>query len=83
MPIILEKSLLKESSNSCPAIGYNITHDNDTVAMVSRLGDKTSANKIGIDIMKCALPKGETISSFLHAIGDTVSICIGQELFPR
>jgi hypothetical protein len=43
------------------------------VAMASHIGSEQDTNKVGIDIMKCALPKGETVGTFLRAIGDTVS----------
>lgn len=41
--------------------------------MVSHVGNEQDVNKIGIDVMKRALPKGETVSSFLRAIDETVS----------
>ncbi|KAF8592542.1 hypothetical protein K439DRAFT_1656010 [Ramaria rubella] len=61
-----------ESSGSL-AVGYNITHDNEVVGMVAQLGEKQDINKIGIDVMKRALPRGETVNSFLKAIEETLT----------
>ena len=56
-----------------PSVGYNISHDNEMVAMVSHVGGEQDTTKIGIDVMKRALPNGETVSTFLNAIEETVS----------
>jgi hypothetical protein len=42
--------------------------------MVASVGGEQDVNKIGIDVMKRALPKGETVSTFLRAIDETVRI---------
>ena len=41
--------------------------------MASHLGVKDVVDKIGIDVMRRALPKEQTVRSFLRAIEDTVS----------
>lgn len=43
------------------------------IAMVSHVGGEQDTTKIGIDVMKRALPNGETVSTFLNAIEETVS----------
>ena len=52
-----------------PHIEYNITHDNDLVAMAFTSGDQ----QIGIDIMKVRLPGHESFASFVDSVGDQVS----------
>lgn len=65
--------MTKETPQFIPAFEYNISHDNQVVTMVSNVGGEQDINKVGIDVMKRALPRGETVSTFLRAIGETVS----------
>jgi 4'-phosphopantetheinyl transferase len=55
-----------------PHIEYNITHDNDLVAMAFTLGDQRSCNNIGIDVMKVRIPGRESFASFVETVGDQV-----------
>jgi len=55
------------------AFGYNVSHDNHLVAIVSQQGSLPDVRKVGIDVMKRALPRNETYRSFLLAIGDTLT----------
>jgi 4'-phosphopantetheinyl transferase len=50
-----------------PPIEYNITHDNNLVAMAF-----TSSNNIGIDVMKLRIPGQESLASFVDTLGDQV-----------
>ncbi|KAF8528861.1 hypothetical protein BU17DRAFT_80015 [Hysterangium stoloniferum] len=67
-PFIEEKS-----PNHTTAIGFNISHDARMIAMASQVGLNENADMIGIDVMKRVLPRGETLRSFLQAIGDTLT----------
>ena len=57
-----------------PHIEYNITHDNDLVAMAFTSGDQQTCNNImiGIDIMKVRIPGHESFASFVDCVGDQV-----------
>lgn len=50
-----------------------MSHDNHIVAIVSQQGSLPDVRKVGIDVMKRALPRNETYRSFLLAIGDTLT----------
>ena len=67
------RKVAKAAPRLSPAVGYNISHDNQMVAMVSHIGREQDVDKLGIDVMKRALPKGETVSTFLRAINEAVS----------
>jgi 4'-phosphopantetheinyl transferase len=60
-----------------PLIGFNVSHDNELVAMAFAPGeDGPPAFLIGVDVMKVHVPTrgAEDIASFLHAVGEiTVS----------
>ena len=57
-----------------PSIEYNITHDNDLVAMAfTSGGQQRCKNKnIGIDVMKIRIPGRESFTSFVESVGDQV-----------
>ena len=55
-----------------PPIEYNITHDNDLVAMAFTSGDQRKCNNIGIDVMKVRIPGHESFASFVETVGDQV-----------
>ena len=57
-----------------PRIEYNITHDNDLVAMAFTSGDQQSCNIIGIDVMKVRIPGHESFASFVDSVGDQVGL---------
>ncbi|KAI9466750.1 hypothetical protein BJY52DRAFT_13133 [Lactarius psammicola] len=57
-----------------PPIGYNISHDNELVAMAFAPGEHgPPAFRIGVDVMRERLPRGERFTSFLRAVGDTLT----------
>ncbi|KDQ09980.1 hypothetical protein BOTBODRAFT_137247 [Botryobasidium botryosum FD-172 SS1] len=57
-----------------PYLAFNITHDSSLVGMSYNRGDiKSDAEKVGVDVMKVALPGNETISSFLEILRDQLS----------
>ena len=61
-------------SGAGPPTGFNISHDNELVAMVFAPGvHGPPAFQIGVDVMRVRLPRGERFTSFLRAVGDTVS----------
>ncbi|KAH9050069.1 hypothetical protein EDB84DRAFT_726118 [Lactarius hengduanensis] len=53
-----------------PPIGYNISHDNELVAIAFAPGEH---GQIGVDVMRERLPRGERFTSFLRAVGDTLT----------
>jgi len=55
-----------------PPIEYNITHDNNLVAMAFTSGDQQRCNNIGIDVMKVRIPGRESFASFVETVGDQV-----------
>ena len=57
-----------------PHIEYNITHDNDLVAMAFTSGNQRGCNNImiGIDVMKVRIPGHESFASFVDSVGDQV-----------
>lgn len=59
-----------------PHIEYNITHDNNLVAMAFTPGDHQICNDImiGIDVMKVRIPGEESLASFVDSVGDQVGI---------
>jgi 4'-phosphopantetheinyl transferase len=57
-----------------PPIEYNITHDNDLVAMAFTSGDQQRSSNIGIDVMKVRIPGRESFASFAETVGDQVGI---------
>jgi 4'-phosphopantetheinyl transferase len=56
-----------------PPIEYNITHDNDLVAMAFTSGDQQRCKSIGIDVMKVKIRGHESFASFVDIMGDQVS----------
>jgi len=58
-----------------PPIEYNITHDNDLVAMAFTLGHQQRRNNrtIGIDVMKVRIPGHESFASFVDSVGDQLT----------
>ncbi|KAF8803909.1 4'-phosphopantetheinyl transferase [Phlegmacium glaucopus] len=54
-----------------PPIKYNITHDNDLVAMAFTSGDQQ--NNIGIDVMKVRIPGRESFASFVETVGNQLT----------
>jgi 4'-phosphopantetheinyl transferase len=61
------------SQTTNPPIAYNITHDNNLIAMAFGPGlDKPPAFSIGIDVMKLRVPWKDTVNSFIEIVGDQV-----------
>jgi hypothetical protein len=62
-----------------PPIGFNVSHDNELVAMAFAPGEHgPPAFLIGVDVMRVRVPTRATegVASFLHAVGETtVSGC--------
>ncbi|KAI0254289.1 4'-phosphopantetheinyl transferase superfamily [Lactifluus subvellereus] len=57
-----------------PPIGYNVSHDNELVAMAFAPGEHgPPAFRIGVDVMKIRTPRGEGFASFLCGVGDTLT----------
>jgi len=58
-----------------PHIEYNITHDNDLVALAFPFGDQQRRNNctIGIDVMKVRIPGHESFASFVDSVGDQLT----------
>ncbi|KAI0301808.1 hypothetical protein B0F90DRAFT_248888 [Multifurca ochricompacta] len=57
-----------------PPIGYNVSHDNELVAMAFAPGEHgPPAFRIGVDVMKVRKPRGEGVASFLRSVGDTLT----------
>ncbi|TFY72500.1 hypothetical protein EVG20_g505 [Dentipellis fragilis] len=55
-----------------PPIGFNVSHDNDLVAMAFAPGvHDPPAYRIGVDVMKVQLPLREPFRSFVDTVGDT------------
>jgi len=50
-------------------VGYNITHDDSVIAMVHAIGEDLPldppAHKLGIDIMRLTIPRGQKVSDFI------------------
>ncbi|KAF8505507.1 4'-phosphopantetheinyl transferase superfamily [Russula emetica] len=63
-----------------PSIGFNVSHDNELVAMAFAPGEHgPPAFLIGVDVMKIQVPTrgvADGVASFLHAVSETmVSVC--------
>ncbi|KAA1466168.1 4'-phosphopantetheinyl transferase [Dentipellis sp. KUC8613] len=57
-----------------PPIGFNVSHDNDLVAMAFAPGvHDPPAYRIGVDVMKVQLPLREPFRSFVDTVGDTLT----------
>ena len=66
--------VLQVNQPSNPPIAYNISHDNNLIAMAIAPGlHRPPAFSIGIDVMKLRVPGRETFRSFVDAVGDQVS----------
>lgn len=64
--------IVNQPSN--PPMAYNITHDNNVIAMVIAPGvHRPPAFSIGIDVMKLRVPGRETFKSFVDAVGDQLT----------
>jgi len=69
-----EGKLYLASPKLTPFLSFNITHDSSLVGMSYNRGDnKADVDKVGVDVMKVALPRNETISSFLEILRDQLS----------
>ncbi|KAH9045678.1 hypothetical protein EDB85DRAFT_2070431 [Lactarius pseudohatsudake] len=62
---------LSVTTGVSPPIGYNISHDNELVAIAFAPGEHCL--QIGVDVMRERLPRGERFTSFLRAVGDTLT----------
>ncbi|KDR83353.1 hypothetical protein GALMADRAFT_235442 [Galerina marginata CBS 339.88] len=57
-----------------PPVAYNITHDNNLVAMAFAPGvQNPPAFSIGIDVMKIRVPGRETFTSFVNTVEDQLT----------
>jgi len=57
-----------------PPVAYNITHDNNLIAMAFAPGTlNPPAFSIGIDVMKVKIPGRETLNSFINIVGDQLT----------
>ncbi|PPQ72529.1 hypothetical protein CVT24_004835 [Panaeolus cyanescens] len=57
-----------------PPLAYNITHDNNLIAMAYAPGLQNSpAFSLGIDVMKLRIPGRETFASFVETVGDQLT----------
>ncbi|KAI0049587.1 4'-phosphopantetheinyl transferase [Auriscalpium vulgare] len=57
-----------------PPLGYNVSHDNDLVAMAFAPDEHgTPAYRVGVDVMKVRPPRRESFASFVHTVGDTLT----------
>ncbi|KAF9057374.1 hypothetical protein BJ165DRAFT_1411662 [Panaeolus papilionaceus] len=57
-----------------PPLAYNITHDNNLIAMAYAPGLHNGPEfNIGIDVMKLRIPGRETFSSFVETVGDQLT----------
>jgi len=69
------KPYLLVASIGPPSIGFNVSHDNELVAMAFAPGEHgPPAFLIGIDVMKIQLPArgaADGVTSFLHTVGET------------
>ncbi|KAI0751411.1 hypothetical protein C8Q80DRAFT_574355 [Daedaleopsis nitida] len=69
------KPYIMTSSN--PPVGYNITHDNGVVAMVSSTGldlyPDPPAYRLGIDVMLLQLPKRDTFTGFVGVFSEQLT----------
>ncbi|KAH9482619.1 4'-phosphopantetheinyl transferase pptA [Psilocybe cubensis] len=66
------KPYIKSQTN--PPLAYNITHDNNLVAMAFAPGIiNQPAYNVGIDVMKVRIPGRETFDSFVHTVGDQLT----------
>jgi hypothetical protein len=54
-----------------PPIAYNIAHDSSLVVMAFQRNARNSL-EIGADVMRVALPKGVTLSSFIDILTEQV-----------
>ncbi|KAF8204949.1 4'-phosphopantetheinyl transferase superfamily [Pholiota molesta] len=71
------------NQTSDPPIAYNITHDNNLVAMVVAPGVHNPPSfSIGIDVMKLRVPGRETLRSFINIVGDQLTRLEHQLLKP-
>lgn len=67
-------SLLQTTLGIDPPLGFNVSHDNELVAMAFAPDEHgTPAYRVGVDVMKVQLPRREPFVSFVHTVGDTVS----------
>lgn len=65
--------MLQATQTLVPPLAYNITHDNDLVAMAFAPGiNNPPAYNVGIDVMKVRIPGRETFDSFVNTVGDQV-----------
>ncbi|KIM23698.1 hypothetical protein M408DRAFT_77017 [Serendipita vermifera MAFF 305830] len=57
-----------------PALGFNLSHDANAVLLVLREKEDLSlARDIGVDVMRVAIPDGETLLSFIESISITLT----------
>ncbi|KAF9534407.1 4'-phosphopantetheinyl transferase superfamily [Crepidotus variabilis] len=62
------------AQNSNPPIAYNVTHDNNVIAMVVGPGrTNPPAFGLGIDVMKTRVPGKSSINEFIEVVGDQLS----------
>jgi len=71
--VILHSDWLQESPLASPAIGFNLSHDNNVILFaVRRHEDAEVARDIGVDVMHIALPKGESFGGFVETLSSAV-----------
>jgi len=68
-------------------IGFNVTHDGGVVAMAYDMGtnqpwNDPPAHKIGVDVMKLALPDRSTFKGFVDTVGDALTVSEKASLIP-
>lgn len=57
-----------------PALGFNLSHDANTVLLALRENEDLSlARDIGVDVMRVSIPDGETLLSFIESISITLT----------
>lgn len=71
--------MLIQGSDAC--LAYNTAHDNDLVVLaMDNLASPPAPSAIGVDIMRCTLPRGLTLNGFIYILKNQVRCCYTFDL---
>ncbi|KAH7108041.1 hypothetical protein BKA62DRAFT_680810 [Auriculariales sp. MPI-PUGE-AT-0066] len=57
-------------ATGAPGFTFNVSHDSNLVVLAH---DDDASSAVGIDVMRCALPNGETLQSFVHILSEQLT----------